>query len=134
MIPFLRHLFLENFFLKLFSLSLAVVVWLIVAFASQKEIAVTPRVFTEVPIKVLSSTEDVRSFKVSPDTAEVTVQASAATLQNLHSKDIQALVDLTGVATARGLRKRVEVTVPAGVALVRVVPEDVLVLFPPTEH
>jgi hypothetical protein len=134
MITFLRYLFLENFFLKLFSLILAVVVWLIVAFASKKEVVTTPRVFTDVAIKVLSATEDVRAFKVNPNTAEVTVQGSTATLQNLHSRDIQALVDLTGVATARGLRKRVEVTVPAGITLVRVVPEDVLVLFPPTEH
>jgi YbbR domain-containing protein len=131
MIKLLRHLFVEDFLLKLFSLMLAVVVWLIVAFASRKEVAMTPRVFTDLPIRVLSAAEDVRGFKVSPNKAEITVQGSTATLQNLQSRDIQAIVDLSGVAAARDLHKRVEVTVPAGVALVHVVPEEVLVIFPP---
>lgn len=131
MISFLRHIFLDEFVLKLFSLLLAVVVWLIVTFASQKEAAQTPSVFSNLPIRVVSSTEDVRGFKVSPKDVEVTVRGSAKTLQDLQSKDIQAMVDLTGVATARDLHKRVEVSVPAGVGIIRVVPEEVLVIFPP---
>jgi YbbR domain-containing protein len=131
MIKFLRHLFLDEFLLKLFSLLLAVVVWLIVTFASQKEAGMTPRVFSNLPIRVLSSAEDVRGFKVSPSEVEVTVQGNANTLQNLTGKDIQAVVDLTGVATARDLHKRVEVWVPAGVALIRVAPKEVQVIFPP---
>jgi YbbR domain-containing protein len=131
MIKFLRHIFLEEFLLKLFSLLLAVVVWLIVTFASQKEAGMTPRVFSNLPIRVLSSAEDVRGFKVSPSEVEVTVQGNANTLQNLASKDFQAVVDLTGVATARDLHKHVEVWVPAGVALIRVAPKEVQVIFPP---
>jgi YbbR domain-containing protein len=131
MMNFLRHLFLDDFLLKFFSLILAVVVWLIVTFASQKEVALTPSVFSNLPIRIVSSTGDVRGFKVSPDEVEVTVRGKAKTLQDLQSKDIQVLVDLTGVTTARDLHERVEVSVPAGVGLIRVVPEDVLVIFPP---
>jgi YbbR domain-containing protein len=79
----------------------------------------------------LSSAEDVRGFKVSPNEVEVTVQGSARTLQNLQSKDIRAVVDLTGVAAARDLHKPVEVSVPAGVTFIRVAPEEVQVIFPP---
>jgi hypothetical protein len=39
-------------------------------------------------------------------------------------------VDLTGVEAARGLRKRIEITTPAGITLVRVVPEEVEVIVP----
>ena len=131
MIKFLRHLFIEDFLLKLVSLALAVVVWLIVTFASQKEAGTTPRVFYNLPVIVLSSAEDVRNFKVSPSEIIVTVQGDAKTVQNLQSKDIRAMVDLTGVATARDLRKRIEVSVPAGVACMRVAPEEVQVIFPP---
>ncbi|MGO8925430.1 MAG: hypothetical protein ACLQU3_00690 [Limisphaerales bacterium] len=131
MITFLRHLFLEDFLLKLFSLLLAVVVWLIVTFASQKEAGMTPRVFSNLPIRVLSSAEDVRGFKVSPDEVEVIVQGNVKTLQNLQSKDIRAVVDLTGVAAARDLHKPVEVSVPQGVTFIRVEPEEVQVIFPP---
>ena len=131
MIKFLRHILFEDFWLKLFSLLLAVVVWLIVSFASQRQEPTTLRVFSNLPIRVLSSGEDVHGFKVTPDRAEVTVQGSAATLQNLENGDLQVVVDLTGVATARDLHKRVEVSLPAGVGLVRVSPEEVQVVFPP---
>ena len=131
MIKFLRHIFLEDFFLKLFSLLLAVVVWLIVTFASQKEAGITPRVFSGLPVRVLSSTEDVRGFKVSPNVVEITVQGNAKALQSLQSKDIRAVVDLTGVAAARDLHKSIEVAVPAGVAFIRVAPEEVQIIFPP---
>jgi hypothetical protein len=131
MIKFLRHLFLEDFLLKLFSLALAVVVWLIVTFASQKGAGTTPRVFYNLPVTVLSSAEDVRNFKVNPNEVIVTVQGDAKTLQNLQSKDIRAMVDLTGVAAARELHKRVEVSAPAGVTCLRVAPEEVQVIFPP---
>jgi YbbR domain-containing protein len=131
MIKLLRHLFIEDFLLKLFSLALAVVVWLIVTFASQKEAGTTPRVFYNLPVTVWSSAEDVRSFKVSPNEVIVTVQGDPKTLQNLQSKDIRATVDLTGVAVARDLRKRIEVSVPAGVTYLRVTPEEVQVIFPP---
>ena len=80
---------------------------------------------------VLSSAEDVHNFKVSPSEVEVTVQGDPRTLQNLQSKDIRAMVDLTGVAAARDLRKRIEVSVPAGVTYMRVAPEEVQVIFPP---
>jgi hypothetical protein len=131
MIGFLRHLFLDDFWLKLFSLVLAVLIWLTVTFASQKEVWTDKRVFLNVPVAVLSSTEDVRDFKVSPSEVAVVVQSDVKTLQNTESKDIRAIVDLSGVATARELRKPVEVSVPLGVTYVRVAPAEVQVIFPP---
>ena len=80
---------------------------------------------------VLASAEDVHNFKVSPSEVAVTVQGNPKTLQNLQSNDIRAIVDLTGVGAARDLRKRVEVSVPAGVTHLRVTPEEVQVIFPP---
>jgi YbbR domain-containing protein len=131
MIRFLRHLVLDDFLLKLFSLALAVVVWLIVTFASQKEAGTTPRVFYGLPVTALSSAEDVRNFKFSPNQVIVTVQGDAKAVQNLQSTDIRATVDLTGVAVALDLHKRVEVSVPAGITCMRVAPEEVQVVFPP---
>ena len=131
MIALLRNLIFEDFWLKLFSLALAVLVWLTVTFASQKDAWTDKRVLSNLPITVFSATEDVRGFKVSPSEVQVTVQGDAKTLQNVQSKDIRVMVDLTGVATARDLRKRVEVFVPEGVAYTRVAPKDVQVVFPP---
>lgn len=131
MIALLRHLVLEDFWLKLFSLALAVMVWLIVTFVSQKDVGSESHVFSNLPVTVLSSTEDVHNFRVSPDRVEITVQSDHRTIQNLEGKDIRATVDLTGVTTARDLRKPIRVSVPAGVAYTRLVPEEVQVIFPP---
>jgi hypothetical protein len=131
MIAFLRNLLLEDFWLKLFSLALAALIWFTVTFVSQKEVRTDTRVFFSLPVTVLSAAEDVRNFKVSPSEVQVTVQGDGGTLQNLQSKDIRATVDLSGVAAARELRKRIQVSAPAGVTYLRVVPQEVQVIFPP---
>lgn len=131
MIAFLRNLIFEDFWLKLFSLALAVLVWLTVTFASQRDAQTEDRVLSHLPVTVVSATEDVRNFKVSPNEVQVRVRGDAKTIQNVQSKQIRVMVDLTGVTTARELRKRVEVSVPPGVAYLRVVPEEVQVIFPP---
>jgi YbbR domain-containing protein len=132
MITFLRNLVLEDFWLKLFSLLLAVLLWLTVTFASRKDPGIDQRVLSKMlPVTILASTEDVHNFRVSPSEVAVTVQGNPKTLQNLQTNDIRAIVDLTGVGAARDLRKHVEVAVPAGVTQVRVMPEEVQVIFPP---
>jgi hypothetical protein len=131
MITFLRKLVFEDFWWKLFSLALAVLIWLTVTFASQKEGKVVQRVFSHLPVVTVSSTDDVHNFKVSPGEVEVTVQGDPRTVQNLQSKDIRPLVDLTGVTAARELRKHIEVSVPAGITHLRVAPEETQVIFPP---
>ena len=131
MIAFLRNLLWEDFWLKLFSLALAVLVWLTVTFVSQKDVWTDKRVFANLPVTILASAEDVHNFRVNPTEVEVIVRGEARTLQNLQSKDIRPMVDLTGVGAARDLRRRIEVSVPAGVAPMRVTPEEVQIIFPP---
>jgi len=131
MIALLRHLVFEDFWLKLLSLALAVMIWLTVTFVSHKEAGTESHVFSNLPVTVLASAEDVHNFRVSPVQVEVAVQGDPRTLQSLQSKDIRATVDLTGVTTARDLRKPIHVSVPAGVTFSRVTPEEVQVVFPP---
>jgi YbbR domain-containing protein len=141
MIAFLRNLVLDDFWLKLFSFVLAVLTWFTVrSMATQKEglaMSTHPNApvrqiqISNLPVVILSSAEDVRSFHVSPSAVEVTVQGDAKTLSTLQSKDIRVLVDLTGIGDAHDLRKRIEVSTPAGVTYVKVDPEEVQVIFPP---
>ena len=131
MIRFLRKLIFEDFWLKLFSLALAVLIWLTVTFVSQRGVGTEEHIFTGLPVTVLAAAEDVHNFKVNPGQVEVTVQGSPRTVQDLQSSDIRAIVDLTGVGAARELRKRVEVCVPPGVTFMHVRPEQVQIVFPP---
>ncbi len=135
----LRKIIAQDFGLKLFSFALAVLIWFIVAFAIRKEVSPVPslpvipseRTFSNLPVVILSSAEDVRNLRVNPKEVEVTVRGDAKTLNALTSKEIRVLVDLTGIGAAHDLRKRLEVPTPPGVTLVHVDPEEVQVVYPP---
>lgn len=137
MIAYLRTIVLRDFWLKLFSLGLAGLIWFTVNMMRGRNTPVpslslspTERMtFSDLPVLVMSSAEDVRNFRVHPKTIEVTVQGERNALQALKAKDIHAMVDLTGIA-AHDLRKRIEVSTPAGVTHVKVDPEEVQVIFP----
>ncbi len=140
MIALLQGLILRDFWLKLFSFVLAVLIWFTVNIAIQHEVSPVSSLtlgpleqitFNRLPVMVMSSAEDVRSFRVDPKEVEVTLQGEGKALKKLQPKDIRVLVDLTGIEAAHDLRKRIEVSTPAGVTHVRVDPEEVQVIFPP---
>ena len=139
MISTLRNILLKDFWLKLFSAVLAMLVWLAVNFSIRRDsspstpltlIPSAQRVFANVPVVILSSAQDVRSVRVHPKEVELTVQGNARDLKQLQARDLRVLVDLTGIEAAQGLRKRLEVSTPPGITYVRVFPEEVQVIFP----
>jgi hypothetical protein len=142
MIKFLRELIVHDFWLKLFSLALAVLIWLTVSFAIQKEglpaatLILPPQeraTFSNLPVVKMSTAQDVRNMKVQPSEIEVTVQGDARTVHGLRANDIRAIVDLTDVDASRALKKRIEVSTPSGISVFRVVPPEVEVIFPPNQ-
>jgi YbbR domain-containing protein len=139
MISFLRQLFLEDFWLKLFALILAVLIWLTVSLAIRKEVSPVPaapaqntaeRVFFNLPVVVYSLAEDVHSFRVNPQEVSVTVQGERKALETLRGQDIGVTVNLTHL-DGTPLRKRIDVSTPVGIMHVRVEPPEVEVLLPP---
>jgi len=140
MISFLRDLVFQDFWLKLFSFVLAVLTWFAVnRMANQKEglgvgsLSLAPpehRVLTHLPVLVLSSAADVRSFRVSPNEVDVTVQGVPAVVKELQDRDVRVSVDLTGIQAAKDLRLRIDVSTPAGVSYTHVEPPEVQVIFP----
>lgn len=139
MIDFLRQLILRDFWLKLFSLALAILIWLTVWYAisnQQSPLSVFASQLPEqdyyhVPVQVLLPAADIRAVQVNPSDVHVRVRGSARDLQKLQPKDISARVDLTGIESARGLRKRIEIIVPTGITVVQVEPDEVEVIVPP---
>jgi hypothetical protein len=138
MIAPLRDLFLKDLGLKLFSLAMAVLIYCTISFVIKNEapplpalaMAIDVRTFYNVPVLIVSSAADARHFKVVPERVAVTVQGDPKILAGLESNEIRALVDLSGIESAAGMRKRIEVSTPAGVMNVRVLPSEVRVLFP----
>jgi YbbR domain-containing protein len=141
MIAFLRTLLLHDFWLKLFSLVLAILIWVTVSFAIHKEVppatALTnansdEQTYYNIPVYLMTTAADVRDFKVSPSVVAVKVRGEARRLRDLQADEIRALIDLTGIEAApRGLAKRIKVTTPAGITFVQVVPDEVEVIVPP---
>lgn len=138
MIYYIRELITKDFWLKLFSLALAVLIWFTISFAIQKQVPVVGNpttsfyqiTFYNVPVVVLASASDVKEIQVVPKEVEVTVQGAAELLKQLKADEIQAMVDLTGVESAQDMRKRIKVSSPPGITHVRVVPQDVRIIFP----
>jgi hypothetical protein len=134
MIGWLHKLVVRDFWLKLFSLALAVLIWLTVNTA----LSLTPagrRVLTGLPVlpvATLSSPDEARDFGVNPRIVDVTVEGDPKILSALQKKDIRVTVDLTGVAASHEPRKAVEVGTPPGVTYVRVDPPEVEVVYPPS--
>lgn len=135
----LRDLIAKDFWLKLFSLAVAILIWVTVSIAIRHEVdaksgalgAVRSRTFPRLPVLVRSAAADVRHFTVNPSHVGVVVSGEPGTLSKLTEKDVRVTVDLTDVESAQNLRQRVEVATPPGITYVRAVPSDVEIVVPP---
>ena len=123
--------------LKLFSLFLAVAIWLTVhkiygePGAASGLVGGNTVTFGNLPVLVVSAASDVRDFRVAPATVAVKVSGAPEVMADLQANQIHAVVDLTDVQSARDLRRRVDVSTPPGVTLVSVDPPKVGVIVPP---
>ncbi|HSH96288.1 MAG TPA: CdaR family protein [Roseimicrobium sp.] len=133
--PFRKYV-VNNFWTKLFSFVSALLIWATIRFAAipgdgrLKDFSSAgqeSREFTKLPITMLTSAEDPRGYAVQPSLVNVTVSGDAKVLRALNAGEIDAFVNLTDVAEARGLRKRIRVNTPAGVTVTRIDPPDVTI-------
>ena len=138
MIVFARNLVAKDFWLKLFSLALAILIWLTVRFISGESstspwLALLGRSPNEnvvtVPVQVPSGTA--QKFSVDPPEVQVTLRGDPKVLKNLRKLDIRAQVDLTGIESANGLLRPIEIVLPQGVAYTHLVPDEVEVIVSP---
>jgi YbbR domain-containing protein len=138
MIDFIRNLVVKDFWLKLFSFILAVLIWLTVQFSINNKEGSTwavligqagdEGVFT-IPVSVPAG--DARLVSVTPAEVQVTVRGEPKLIKSLKPDDIRAQVNLTGVESANGLHRRVEVVLPPGIAYTHLIPEEVDVRVSP---
>lgn len=140
MIIFVRNLVVKDFWLKLFSLVLAVLIWLTVDFSLSKEVSPWAALIgrtadeTDVPgVHVFIPPMDGRIVKVEPADVQVTLRGEPRLLKDIRAKDIHAQVDLDGVESASGLRRPVAIVLPKGVAYTRVDPAEVEVTVSPNK-
>jgi YbbR domain-containing protein len=132
----MKDLLIKDLGWKLFSLFLALLIWLTVhRIYSESQTAPVPvagiPVTFEKQVLIISSAADVRDFRVAPEKVTVTVSGPSAVMEVLQANQVRATVDLSDIAAAKDLARRVEVSAPAGVTLVSVHPPTVGVILPP---
>jgi len=125
---------------KLFSLILAVVLWITIHNLRETPETIAPfatmttATYTNLPVLAVSSGADVHNAQIAPNFVAVKVSGPADIMASLQKSDVHVLINLTGLDSARLLRRNVDVSVPPGVTLDRVSPAEVSVtILPATE-
>ena len=124
---------------KFFSLILAVAIWLTVhRILMESALPVansggSTLTYGNLPVLVVAAASDVHLYRVAPESVKVTVSGSPEAISVLQANQIRATVDLTGVDSARELKRAVDVSVPAGVTVLKVEPAKVGVIVPPAK-
>jgi len=126
-----RELFLKHLGWKMLSLGLAVALWMTVKAAINERGAQSVRTFDGIPAQIVSSTTDVRAFRVLPATVSITVRARPEVIAVLTDREIHALVDVTTADLSKNFNRRVQTSAPIGITVVRVEPVEVAVEVPP---
>jgi hypothetical protein len=122
---FIQH----NFWLKLFSLLLATLIWFAIDFWIQSGrtpespiINPATKQFLRIPVRILSKPDDPRLFKVEPSEVLLTVVGEEAVLRDLKAQNISAFVDLTKVRSLRETNQQIKLDIPSGVTVIRIEP------------
>lgn len=125
-----RDAILQNFWLKLFSLVLATMIWFAI-FGAQSNLRVdrpvlgtVTRKLEQVPITVMKSAADLRAFRVEPNAVEITVSGPLAKVQALTPQQVEVFINLTDMSDTVGPTKKILVHLPADIALLGVVPTE----------
>jgi hypothetical protein len=127
----LRELLLKNLGWKMLSLGLAVAIWLTVKTAINERGAQSVRTFENIPAQIVSSTADVRTFRVIPDKVSITVRGRPEVISALNEREIRAFVDITSADISQNFIRRVQISTPIGITIVLVDPVEVAVEAPP---
>ncbi len=120
----LRDILFKNFGWKLLSVALAFAIWLTVKTTSAEQ-GQTERVFLGLPLQIVSSTADVRTFQIEPAKATVTLKGRSEVINRLAEREIRCLVDVTSADLTQNFRRHLDVAVPSGITVVHVEPTEV---------
>jgi YbbR domain-containing protein len=131
----MRDFILNNFWLKVFSLVLATLIWYVINSNLEADSKASPSIFSSAldntrdfrrPVTVITSAANRRLFSIHPTEVRIKVRGDRATLEKLTPEDIQVYVKLMDVPDSPG-SVVLDVEVPRSVVLYQVSPSHVYV-------
>ncbi|PAW91565.1 MAG: hypothetical protein B9S33_00260 [Pedosphaera sp. Tous-C6FEB] len=136
-----RDAILQNFWLKLFSLVLATMIWFAI-FSTQnsprwdwQRIGHAPVELKQVPVTVMKSAGDLRSFRIEPVTVDVTLQGPRSKAPALTPANLEVFINLSDVTDTVGPTKNILVHAPPDFTVVKVSPAKVYISpAPPSQQ
>ena len=132
----MRDLLTKDLGWKLFSLLLAIIIWLTVHRILQESSTpiahgdASTLTYNTVPVFIVAAASDVHLYRVTPSSVAITVSGPADVMSVLQANQVRATVDLTDIDSVKDLKRHVDVSVPSGVTLVSVEPAKVDVVIP----
>ena len=132
----MRDLFIKDWSWKLFSLLLALGIWLTVHRILQEAGTISEHggsstlTYENLPVSIVSSAADMRSYHITPTIVKVTVSGPIDVMDKLQASQVRALVDLTDVESTKDLQRPVNIFAPPNVTLISVDPQRVSVIPP----
>lgn len=133
----MRDWFTKDLSWKLFSVFLALTIWLTVhkireaPDLSDEMTPGTTLTYGNLPVEIVSAMADVHDYRVVPAALIVKVSGPPKVMAVLQANEIHAIVNLTGILPGRNPKWPVLVSTPPGVTLISVDPPEVGVIIPP---
>ena len=122
----LRGIILHNFWLKLFSIAMATVIWLAIHYSIHDELNQSLRSeYIRVPISVKTAVGDKRVFRITPDEVVVTAVGKDDALLRATRKDIRVNLDLTDFNATQSTTKELKAEAPPDIKVVSIAPPSV---------
>jgi CDP-glycerol glycerophosphotransferase (TagB/SpsB family) len=124
----LRHLILHNFWLKLFSIVMATVIWLGIHYSIHEEMNINQSLRSEyirVPVSIKTTVGDKRVFRITPDEVVVTAVGEDDALLRATRKDIRVNLDLTDFNATQPTSKQLMAEAPPDIKVLAISPPSV---------
>jgi len=120
-----RDLILHNFWLKLFSIALATVIWLAIYKSIHNENKALISEYIRVPVTVITAPGDKRAFRVTPEEVVVVAVGKDDALLRATRKDIRVNLDLTGFHARSATLQQLQAQAPPDIKVLGLEPSSV---------
>jgi len=126
----MRNLILHNFWLKLFSIALATVIWLAVDNNIHNEQNLSQMLtadYIRVQVSVQTAPGDKRVFRITPNDVVVIAVGKDATSFQASRKDVHVNLDLTQFDAKESNTEELKAQAPPGITVLEIIPYTVQV-------